>query len=144
VQRARSLARHADLDAVRAAFVGRKTDAYRTLADAILDGNGREGARRYLDSFYRAIESEEAFYRPVVIAAGTMALSSSDGRRMCADVGAIPLGTPVSEPLDRAGSRVQVRLLDAFWHWAPPVKCAGIRGPVWIEANAIGQDFPEP
>ena len=48
------------------------------------------------------------------------------------------MGTPVSDPLQKNGTQIQVMVLDALWHWAPPAKCGAIReGPVWIEAAAM-------
>ena len=38
---------------------------------------------------------------------------------------------------------IQVRLLDALWHWAPPVKCPDMRKtPVWIDKAAVSRDYP--
>jgi len=38
---------------------------------------------------------------------------------------------------------IQVRLLDALWRWAPPVKCPDIRKtPVWIDKAAVTRDYP--
>jgi hypothetical protein len=38
---------------------------------------------------------------------------------------------------------VQVWMLDALWHWAPPVKCkAAHEAPVWIDADLISRDYP--
>jgi len=51
--------------------------------------------------------------------------------------------SPVSEPLQKNGTLVQVWLLDALWRWAAPVKCAAVhQGPMWIEAGALGRDYP--
>ena len=52
------------LDATRKDLIGRKTAAYQALADSPMDDAGRAAARNYLDAFYRAIEADEAFYRP--------------------------------------------------------------------------------
>jgi hypothetical protein len=143
VQRTRTLFPRAVLDATRAEFVKRKADAYRTFEDAPLDSSGRRRIREYLDGFYGAIESNEAFYRPVVTARNVMAFTTPDRTEtVCAERGPVPVGTAVSQPLDTRGEMVQVVLLDALWHW-PPGKCPAIqKGAVWIEKNAIGSDFP--
>jgi hypothetical protein len=143
VQRTRTLFARRDLDAARAEFIARKDDAYRALATARLDPAGETTARRYLDSFYRAIQSDPAFYGPVVVVENVKANASPEGAPMCGNLNTIPPGTPVSEPLQRAGTLVQVMVLDALWHWGPPVKCDEIRrNPVWIDATAISREFP--
>ena len=143
VQWTRSLFARADLDAARHEFVSRKAAAYRALEQSGLDTGGRRIAQQYLDSFYRAIESDDAFYRPVVTAANTRLYANENRQVACAAQGAVPPGTPVSEPLQKNGTLVQVWVLDALWHWAAPAKCGAIReGPVWIEAAAISRDYP--
>jgi hypothetical protein len=143
VQRTRTLFPRAVLDATRAEFVKRKADAYHAFEDAPLDPSGRRRIREYLDSFFGAIESDEAFYRPVVTARDVMAFTTPDrAAAVCPAQGPVPEGTPVSQPLDTRGEMVQVILLDALWRW-PPGKCPAIqKGAVWIEKSAIGSDFP--
>lgn len=141
VQRARTLFSRADLDRARRAFVARKSQALRAIDAAALDPEGRRIARSYLNAFFSAIESDAAFYRPVVVASGVTAFATSARQPVCR-AATIPPGTPVSEPLRTEGALVQVLLLDALWRWAPPARCPGIRGPLWIEAAAIGRDFP--
>jgi hypothetical protein len=144
VQRARSLFTRDELNAARAEFVKRKADGYQTLDAAELDQAGKQNARRYLDSFYHAIESDDAFYRPVVATAGAKMYAHPNGAVVCTSRSTIPVGTPVSEPLQTNGAFVQVMVLDALWNWAPPVKCPAVRqGPVWIEAAAISKAFPK-
>jgi hypothetical protein len=144
VQRTRSLFTRAELDATRAEFVGRKADAYRTLEQSALDTRGRTIARQYLDSFYHAIETDEAFYRPVVVTPETRFYTNENRQTACAATGTVPVGTPVSEPVQKSGTLVQVWMLDALWHWAPPAKCPAVhQGPVWIEADAIGREYPK-
>jgi hypothetical protein len=144
VQRARSLFTRDELNAARAEFVKRKADAYQVLEAATLDPAGKQTAKRYLDSFYTAIEPDDAFYRPVVATAGTKMYSNPNGAAVCTSGGAIPVGTPVSEPIQTNGAFVQVMVLDAQWHWAPPATCAAVHeGPVWIDAAAISKDFPK-
>jgi hypothetical protein len=143
LQRTRVLFGRGDLDAARAAFGGRKGRAYEVLAAAALDEEGRNIARQYLDTFYTQIESDERFYRPVVIAEDAQAYETADGVPMCGRLGVVPRGTPASAPLQTDGARVQVMLLDALWHWTSPAKCSPVhRGPVWIDGDAIGRDFP--
>jgi hypothetical protein len=143
LQRARALFTRRDLDEARAAFVARKPQALHALAAAELDPEGEAVARRYLDSFYAQIERDDEFYRPVVRMPHAQAYATADGGAVCGTRSVVPVGTPVSDPLQRAGERVQVMLLDAFWHWTATATCEAIRrGPVWIDANAIGADFP--
>jgi len=143
VQRTRSLFSRAELDAARAEFVRRKGDAYRTFEQSGLDAGGRRIAQQYLDSFYRAIETDDAFYRPVVVAPNTRLFANENRQAACGAANTVPVGTPVSEALQKNGTLVQVWLLDALWRWAAPVKCAAVhQGPVWIEAAAIGRDYP--
>ena len=48
-----------------------------------------------------------------------------------------------SVPLGGAHLFSTTALLDALWHWAPPIKCDPIHnGAVWVETSAIGTDFP--
>jgi hypothetical protein len=144
VQRTRTLFSRTDLDAVRADFVKRKPDAYQALASATIDPAGKRTAQEYLDAFYAAIGPDQAFYRPVVTKAGAKLYANEERAVVCADRGAIPVGTPVSEPVQTKGTLIQVHILDALWHWAPPAKCAAVReGPVWIEADAVSRDFPK-
>ena len=143
VQRARTLFPRADLDAARREFVAHKSAAFQTLEDSPLDSPGRIIARRYLEAFFKAIEFDGSFYRPVVTSPGAAAFASSARDLVCPSARAIPPGTPVSDPIRSEGSLVQVILLDALWRWAPPVTCDGIHDPVWIEAAAIGRDFPK-
>jgi hypothetical protein len=144
VQRARTLFSRAELDAARAEFVTRKADAYRALEGAALDPAGKSTAKQYLDGFYAAIQSDYAFYRPVVTVAGAKAYSNESRAAACSSKSVIPLGTPVSEPLQKKDTLIQVRLLDALWNWAPPARCPAVqKGPVWIDAGAVSRDFPK-
>jgi len=144
VQRTRTLFSRHVLDAARQHFAQRKGDAYRAVESATLDPQGRQQMKQYLDAFYGAIGSDEAFYRPVVAAKGTMAFTDAAGSAaVCSGTSAVPVGTPVSEPIENSGQRTKVVLLDALWHWAPPVKCDAIHnGAVWIDARAVSKDFP--
>src|SRR5262249_4790065 len=144
VQRTRSLFTRAELDAARREFVSRKRDAYRVLEQSGLDGGGHAIGQQYLDSFYRSIETDEAFYRPVVAVPNMRLYAGEDRQVVCSAAGTIPPGTPVSEPLKKSGTLVQVWILDALWHWAAPAKCDAVRrGPLWIEADAISRDYPK-
>jgi len=144
VQRTRALFSRADLDAARADFVKRKPDAYRALGSATIDAAGKRRVQEYLDAFYLAIGSDEAFYRPVVTTPGAQLYSNENRALVCADRGAVPVGTPVSAPLQTQGTLMQVHVLDALWHWADPPKCPAVReGPVWIDAEAVSSDFPK-
>jgi hypothetical protein len=144
VQRTRALFNRSVLDAARHHFAQRKAEGYRVVESATLDPQGRQQIKQYLDAFYAAIGSDEAFYRPVVAAKGTMAYADAAGASaVCSASGAIPVGTPVSEPIEKSGQRMKVMLLDALWHWAPPIKCEAVHnGAVWIDAGAVSTDFP--
>jgi hypothetical protein len=143
LQRARTLFTRRDLDEARKAFIARKSQAMQALAAANLDPEGETIAKRYLESFYTQIESDEQFYRPVVRSAQIKVYAAADGATVCGNRSVVPVGTPVSRPLQRAGNRVQVMVLDVLWHWTSPEPCDAIRrGPVWIDAGAIGTDFP--
>jgi hypothetical protein len=143
LQRARTLFTRGDLNEGRKAFIARKPQAMQALAAADLDPEGATIARRYVEGFYTHIESDERFYGPVVRTPHTRVYAAADGAAACGNRSVVPVGTPVSSPLRRAGNRVQVMLLDVLWHWTPPASCDAIRrGPVWIDADAIGTDFP--
>jgi hypothetical protein len=143
VQRTRALFSRAQLDATRAEFVKRKNAAYQALASGALDAAGKTVAKSYLDAFYAAIESNDAFYRPVVAAPGGKLYANESRAVACGATGTIPAGTPVSDPLQTKDGLVQVVVLDALWQWTPPAKCAAVReGPVWIEAGSISRNFP--
>ena len=144
VQRTRSLVGRADLDAARAKFIDKKKAAYDTLAAATLDDGGRQIAKQYLDSFFEAIGSDEAFYLPVVVAPKALPYAdSAKTKPVCAAQGAIPVGTTVSEPAETNGSMMKVVLLDTQWRWAPPTKCDAVHtAPVWIDSTAVSRDYP--
>jgi hypothetical protein len=143
VQRTRTLFNRADLDAARGEFVKRKAQAFQALESAGLDSAGQRLAQEYLDNFYKAIESDDAFYRPVVITAGTKLYANEQRTIACASRADIPVGTPVSEPLQKKGTLIQVVVLDALWNWAELAECAAVQQtPMWIDANAVGREFP--
>lgn len=143
LQRTRSLFPRADLDAARARFVAKKQAAYGVLAESGLDEAGGRYMRDYLDAFYREVESDDRFYRPVVTVRGTLPRARPASAAVCASRGAIPVGTPVDGPVETRGAWVKVVLLDALWHWAPPRACEAIlKGAVWIPARAVGRAFP--
>src|SRR5262249_7965248 len=145
LQRTRTLFPRALLDSTRRHFVQHKGDAYRTLEQADLDPAGAQRIRQYLDAFYGAIESDDRFYRPVVVAANTVAYRDADrAAPACPAPGTVPIGTPASQPLERSGDMVQVVLLDALWHWYSPTKCpAVLKGAVWIDGGAVGTALPK-
>lgn len=144
VQRTRLLFDRPVLDAARARFMQKKPAAYAALAAASMDAAGKRLAQQYLDSFFDAIGSDESFYRPVVVAQDTLPYADAAGAKaVCPAQGAIPVGTPVSAPLQTSGEMVQVTLLDVTWHWAPPAKCAEVHeGAVWINSSAVSRNFP--
>ena len=114
------------------------------LAAATVDAAGKQLAQQYLDRFFEAIGSDEAFYRPVIAANDTLPCADpSHSNAVCTAQGAVPIGTPVSDPLQTNGQMVQVTLLDVTWHWAPPAKCPAVhQGAVWIDSSAVSRDFP--
>jgi hypothetical protein len=146
LQRTRTLFSRQVLDATRKRFIERKADAYGVLKQAPLDEAGRKRIQEYMDAFYKGIESDAAFYRPVVTVANTLPYSNAErSDTMCIDRGPIPIGTAISEPLATRGSMIQVVLLDTQWNWATPVKCPEIhKGAVWIESSAVSKEFPKP
>jgi hypothetical protein len=143
LQRTRSLFARGELDAARQRFLRRRDEAFAALHRSTVDANGRTIIERYLTAFFAAIASDDAFYGPVIVES-TVAYADADGTApACARAATAPVGTPVGPPIDRRGDRVQVQLLDALWHWTGPRRCSAIvRGPVWIDAQAIGSDYP--
>jgi len=144
VQRTRTLFARTDLDAARAHFVEKKSDAYRTLSAATLDDAGREIAKHYLDAFFESIASDDAFYRPVVVAPNTTAYADSGRTKpVCPSRSAVPIGTAVSNAPESDGQMMKVALLDVTWYWGPPVKCPAVhQSPVWIDSSAVSRDYP--
>jgi len=144
LQHARSLFDRSVLDATRRAFAAKRDAAYRALAESSVDADGKQVMTAYFDAFFEAMTSDAAFYRPVVTARDTRAYGdASQSQAVCATVGPLPVGTPVSDPLDTRGSMMQVVVLDAMWKFAPPVKCPFIhQKPVWIAKSAVGTNYP--
>ena len=144
VQRTRSVFPREVLDATRRSFVERKAAAYAALADTTLDASGKQTIEAYLNAFFKAIESDTAFYAPVVVRPETrLYLDAGKAREACDRNQALPVGTPVGAPLQTQDQMIQVAVLDALWHWAPPAKCEAIHaGPVWIEKSAIDSKYP--
>ena len=145
LQRTRTLFSRAELDAGRQRFLARRAEAYRRIDRAALDAEARAWMREYLDAFFREIESDRSFYRPVIVTPGVRprAEGQPSAPVVCASRGAIPVGTPVSEPLETRGAMVKVVLLDALWHWGPSTRCAPIQsGAVWVEKSAVSPNFP--
>ena len=137
VQRTRSVFPRNLLDATRRDLIDRKAAAYESLADSPMDDAGRTAARNYLDSFYRAIERDDVFYRPVIVAQTPVLADAS--KPACPEEA--PPGTPVSEPLDTSEGKSRVVLLDALWQWAE--KCEAVRlNPVWIPTAVISESYP--
>jgi len=144
VQRTRSLFARAELDAARQHFMQKKSDAYRTLDSSNVDPAGKQRIREYLDAFFAAIGSDEAFYRPAVVVEGVKAYTDA-GRTtpVCTAMGPVPVGTVVSDPAETTDRMMRVALLDTKWNWATPKPCAAIhRGLVWIQRDAVSRDYP--
>jgi hypothetical protein len=140
VQRTRSVFPRDLLDATRAELIGRKAVAYQVLADSEMDDGGRRTAADYLDAFFAAIETDEAFYRPVIVARTPVYLDAAASRPACADEA--PAGTPVSPALETVGEYSRVVPLDALWQWAE--KCEAVRlNPVWVPTAVISSRYPQ-
>ena len=144
VQRTRSLFERRDLDAARTHFKQKKNDAYSALDSSNVDANGKRVIREYLDAFYEAIGSDEAFYRPAVVVSGMRAYTdAAKASAVCSAMGTIPVGTVASEPMETSDQMIRVILLDTQWQWATPKPCAAIHdGPVWIQRDAVSRDYP--
>jgi hypothetical protein len=143
LQHTRSLFARGDLDAARQRFVRHRDEAFAALDNADVDDHGREIIARYLTAFFNAIGTDKAFYRPVIVQAATAYAAAQGATAACPNAATAPVGTLVGPPLDRRGGRVKVELLDALWHWTGPRACSAIRrGPVWVDARAIGTDYP--
>ncbi len=143
VQRTRSLFPRVTLDAERQHFLERKSAAYEVLEQAAVDTRGREIARAYLDSFYKAIANDAEYYRPVVARSDVRVFLDAAGtKEACAPNDTMRPGTPVNE-IQKSGSMSQVVILDALWRWGSKNECNGVQdGPVWIPSDAITRDYP--
>ena len=139
VQRTRSVFPRDLLDETRAALLGRRAVAYQALAESPMDESGREAARSYLDAFFAAIETDLSFYRPVLVVRTPVWTDQTASRPACDQEA--PVGTPVSAPLDTAGDKSRVVVLDALWQWAET--CEAVRlNPVWVPTAAISENYP--
>jgi hypothetical protein len=106
-----------------------------------MDDTGRTAARGYLDAFYRAIETDEAFYRPVIVARTPVLADARASRPACPEEA--PPGTPVSAPLETSRDKSRVVVLDALWQWAE--KCEAVRlKPIWVATAALSENYPPP
>jgi hypothetical protein len=104
-----------------------------------MDETGRTAARQYLDAFFAAIESDAAFYRPVIAARTPVLVDSAGSRTACEEEA--PTGTPVSRVLETSGDKSRIILLDALWQWAE--QCEAVRlNPVWIPTAVISENHP--
>ena len=88
----------------------------------------------------RAIETDESFYRPVIVVrTPVLSDAAAASRPACAEEA--PPGTPVSEPLETSGDKSRVVVLDALWQWAE--KCEAVRlNPVWVPTAVISENHP--
>jgi hypothetical protein len=144
VQRTRSLFNRVDLDATRQHFMQKMPDAYRVLETSILDAAGKERIREYMDAFFAAIGTDEAFYRPAVVVDGQYAYAdASQSAPICRAMGPMTVGTVVSDPIETTNRMMRVALLDTRWQWATPKPCPPFhRGLVWIARDAVSRDYP--
>jgi hypothetical protein len=144
VQRPRRLFTRAELDAGRAEFMRMKHAAFASIAESPLDEGWRPRIHEYLNSFFNAIESDDAFYLPVVITPDERFFTDASRQSPACGEDKAPVGTVVSEPLDRKGSMIRVLVLDAHWLWATPRKCDVLKtDATWIAADAVSKDFPK-
>ena len=143
VQRTRSLFSRTDLDELRRHFVERRTAVYAAIDGAPVDSGGRGLARSYADAFYDAIQSDAAFYRPIVAASDVRVfLDPRQMREACGSGDVMRAGTPVN-PIARSGGMSRVVMLDALWRWADTRECDDVQnGPVWIRSDAITREYP--
>lgn len=140
----RTLFSRADLDAARRWFVERKAAASEALDAATVDPEGRMTIRAYFDAFFHEIESDAAFYRPIVVRDQTEAyLDAARMRKACANRSTVPMGTVVGKVVERRDEMIRVPLLDSLWQWAMDAPCDMVRtSPVWIAANAVDTQYP--
>lgn len=143
VQRTRSLFPRAELDALRRSFTERKAAIYAVLDQADVDPKGRDIARSYLDSFFKAITDDESFYQPVVARNEVKAyVDAARTKEACKPGDLVHSGTPVRE-LQRSGTMSQVVILDAWWRWTSEQRCETVQtSPVWIQSDAVTKDYP--
>jgi hypothetical protein len=140
VQRTRSVFPRDLLDATRADLVRRKAAAYQVLRDSAMDDAGRQTAKDYLDAFFAAIETDEAFYRPLIVTGTPVYLDAAGSRPACPEEA--PAGTPVGPPLETVGEFSRVVPLDALWQWAE--KCEAVRlNPVWVPTAVVSARYPQ-
>jgi hypothetical protein len=143
LQRARRLFGREQLDATRLEFMRRKSAAYAAIAESPMDDDWRPSIHAYLDSFFEAIDNDERFYLPVVVSPGARFFLDAQATRPACGSDNVPVGTPVSEPLEVQDGKLRVVVLDAQWYWTTPRRCDVIRRqPVWIAASAVSRDFP--
>jgi len=144
VQRTRSLFERPLLDETRAYFRAARSKIEEAIAHSSADPRGQELAREYLGAFYDSIDTDARFYGPVVIESGHHASMTAAGSQpACDGRSLVPVGTPVSAPLEVEGALVHVRVLDALWEWAGQNRCDAVhREPVWMPAAAIGTGYP--
>ena len=117
--------------------------AYQALDEATMDPEGKESIKGYMDAFFAAIETDDGFYRPVVIDAKTRLFADAAATRPVCNGDLALRGMPVSAPLETSGGMIRVVVLDALWQWGTAHPCDVIRtGPVWIASTAVSRDYP--
>ena len=147
VQRTRSLFPRAELDAARRHFMARKAAIDAALGEAALDPNSHAIIKSYIDGFFRVIETDAAFYRPVVTAPNVMPFLDAERTKPACDA-PIAIGNPIAEPEekreDQPGAVVRANVLDALWRWDKNQRCDAARsGPVWLDGRSISADYPK-
>ena len=143
VQRTRSLFSRAELNAARQHFVAKKAAIATMLGEAAFDSNSHTIVKSYIDGFFRAIETDAAFYRPVVTAPNVMAYLDAERTKPACNV-AIAIGNPVAEPAEKRGEMVRANVLDALWKWDKNKQCDAARSaPVWLDGRSISANYPK-
>jgi hypothetical protein len=143
VQRTRSLFSRAELNAARQQFIAKKAAIATALEEAALDPGSHAIIKSYVDGFFRAIETDAAFYRPVITAPNVMPYLDAGGTKPACDV-AIAIGSPVAVPVEKHGEMVRANVLDVLWKWDKNKQCDAARsGPVWLNGSSISADYPK-
>jgi hypothetical protein len=143
LQRTRRLFSREQLDRTRTELVRRKAAAYEAVAESPLDEGWQSAIKTYMDAFFNVIEDDQRFYLPVVVSDNAQFYLDAAGTKPACGGDKVPVGTPVSDPLEAQQGRMRVIVLDAQWFWTPPRACDVIRSDsVWIDSKAVSKDFP--
>jgi hypothetical protein len=143
LQRTRRLFSREQLDRTRMELAGRKAAAYEAVAGSPLDEGWHSAIKTYMNAFFNIIEDDRRFYLPVVVSDNARFHLDAAGTRPACGGDKVPVGTPVSDPVELQQGRMRVIVLDAQWFWTPPRACDVIRSDaVWIDSKAVSREFP--